>query len=263
MEKKWVPIEFDYRNLNENKEKIFEVIEGKKPALIIRNFYGPDLCKIAVNRTKEFSENKDQNKIFKKIGVSLLSFLTQKSDYFSQADAARQALRKIFEDIEDPRKKIHKLLSEIYPEKKVSVAYEKEKKYACGVIRIHDFGDYANIHRDFVKFEAPNFSVSKLSNQLSSVLYLQQSELGGELVIYKKTWNKTDERFREINFGYSRSVLDDCKDAVKIKPKQGDLIIINPVHFHEILPVKGKKRRVTLGLFLGFSEYRNSILTWS
>ena len=262
MEEKWIPIEFDYKNLNENKEKISEIIEGKKPALIVRNFYGPELCKIAVNRTKKYSNNKNQ-KNFKKIGVSLLSFLTQKSDYFSQADAARKTLRSIFDGIEDPRKKVHKLLSEIFPEKNVSVAYENEKKYACGVIRMHDFGEYANVHRDFVKFEAPNFGVSKLSNQLSSVLYLQQSEKGGELVIYKKTWKKSDEKFREIDFGYSRNVLGDCQNAVKIKPKQGDLIIINPVHFHEILPVKGKKRRVTLGLFLGFSNYGNSILTWS
>ena len=263
MEEKWVPIEIDYKNLNKNKNRISEIIEGKKPALIIKNFYGSELCKIAVNRTKEFSYIENENKIFKKIGVSLLSFLTQKSEYFSQADAARNALRKIFDGIEDPRKKIHKLLSEIYPEKNVSVAYEKGKKYACGVIRIHDFGDYANIHRDFVKFEAPNFEVSKLSNQLSSVLYLQQSERGGELVIYKKPWKKPDEKFREINFGYSRNVLEDCKNAVKIKPRQGDLIIINPIHFHEILPVKGKKRRITLGLFLGFSKYGSNILTWS
>lgn len=263
MEKKWIPIEFDYKRLNKNKNKISEIAHGKKPALIIRNFYEPDLCKIIVNRTKKFSDGKIENKIHKKIGVSLLSFLTQKSDYFSQADAARKTLRKIFDGIEDPRKKIHRLLSEFYPEKNVAVAYENQKKYACGVIRIHNLGDSANIHRDYVKFEAPNFGVSKLSNQLSSVLYLQQSESGGELIIYKKTWKKSDEQFREINFGYSRNVIADCKNAIKIKPNQGDLIIINPIYFHEILPVKGKKSRITLGLFLGFSKFGRNIITWS
>ena len=132
MNEDWLPIEFEYKNLKQYKNKISEIIEGKKPALIIRNFYDSDLCQIAVDRTKEFASFKNENKIFKKIGVSLLSFLTKKSDYFSQADAARSKLRKIFDGIEDPRKKVHKLLSEIYPEKNVRVAYEKEKNRRRG-----------------------------------------------------------------------------------------------------------------------------------
>ena len=124
------------------------------------------------------------------MGTSLLSFLTQKSDYFSQADASREIFHRIFEGIEDPRKKVHHILSEFYPKKTVKVASEGIRKYACGVIRFHELGDYADIHRDCVKYEAPNFDVSKLTNQLSTVLYLQQSELGGDLVIHKRIWKK-------------------------------------------------------------------------
>ncbi len=263
MKDSWTPVEFDYMELDKNKNKIHEIIKGEKPALIIKKFFDPKLCKVAVNKAKEYSNIEDENKIFKKIGVSLLSFLTRKSDYFSQAEEARSIFHSIFEGIEDPRKKIHHLLSEIFPGKTVTVAKEGRRKYACGVIRLHELGDYAQIHRDCVKFEAPNYDVSNLSNQLSTVLYLQQSEKGGDLVIYKKIWNKSSERYREIDFGYSRKVLDGCKQSVRIKPRQGDLIIINPIHFHEILPVSGHRKRVTLGLFLGFSKYGKSVLTWT
>ena len=129
MEKNWIPIEFDYKDLLKNKDKISNVVEGTKPVLIIRNFYDSNLCKIVVKNTKEYSNFK--NKIFKKIGTSLLSFLTQKSDYFSQAEASREIFHRIFEGIEDPRKKIHHILSEFYPQKKVEVAKEGIKKYAC------------------------------------------------------------------------------------------------------------------------------------
>ena len=79
MEKEWIPIEFEYKDLKKNRNKISEIIEGKKPAVIIRNFYDLDLCNIVVNRTREFSNFENENKIFKKIGVSLLSFITKKS----------------------------------------------------------------------------------------------------------------------------------------------------------------------------------------
>jgi hypothetical protein len=263
MENTWSPIEINYKEIRENKNIIFDIIKGKKPALIIRNFYDPKLCKIIIKRTKSFSDNTKDNKILKKIGVSLLSFLTHKSDYFKQADAVRPILRKIFDGIEDPRKKIHCLLSEFYPNKNVIVATEGDKKYACGVIRFHNLGDFAQIHRDCVQYEAPNFDVAKMSNQLSSVLHIQDSKNGGELVIYKKIWKKTDEKYREISFGYSKKVLEGCSESVIIKPRQGDLVIINPIYFHEILPVKGNKSRITLGLFLAFSKYSHNVVTWS
>lgn len=263
MKKEWVPLEFDYKDLKKNQNKLSEIIEGTKPALIIRNFYDVGLCQIVAKNTKDLLSFTDEKQIHKKIGISLLSFLTHKSDYFHQAKSSRKTLRKIFEKIEDPRKKIHRLLSEFYPNKNVKVATEGEKKYACGVIRVHELGDHAQVHRDYVRFEAPNFNVSRLYNQLSTVLYLQQTERGGDLVIYKKSWKKSDERFRQISFGYSRRVLEGCNESVQIKPRPGDLIIINPIYFHEILPVKGQKKRITLGLFLAFSDYSNHILTWS
>ena len=106
------------------------------------------------------------------------------------------------------------------------------------------------------------FDISKFSIQLSTVLYIQQSQKGGELVLHKKSWKKSDEKFRNIDFGYSRDVILDCNESVKIKPNQGDLIIINPIYYHEILPVKANKR-ITLGLFLAFSKHGEKVVTWS
>ena len=259
----WKTIEIDYHDLKNNKKDLEKIIDGNAPALIIRNFYDIDSCKTIVNRIKDVSFFDHESGMIKKIGTFLLGYLNKKSDYFLEAEKSRQTLRDIFEGIEDPRKKIHKLLSELFPTKEIEVATEEEKKYACGVIRFHEKGDFASIHRDNVRFEARNFAVAKFPNQLSSVLYLQQSEKGGELVIHKQSWKKSDEQFRNIGFGYSQDVVFQCEESVKIKPNQGDLVIINPIYYHEILPITGKSRRITLGLFMAFSKYGHKVVTWS
>ena len=47
----------------------------------------------------------------------------------------------------------------------------------------NELGDFAPIHRDNASYEAKGFDISKFSIQLSTVLYIQQSQKGGELVL--------------------------------------------------------------------------------
>ena len=260
MNPRWDPIEIEYKEINQNEKTLDNIITGKSPALVIRNFYNNDSCDTVVQRIEKKSF--ENNEKMKKIGVSLVSFVSRKTEYFLQADTVRKTMREIFLGLEDPRKKIHKILQEFFPEKHVTIAVENGKKYACGVIRIHELGDFAPIHRDSVRFEARSFDVSKFPIQLSTVLYIQQSREGGELVLHKKSWKKSDEKFRNINFGYLEDVISDCNQSVKIRPNQGDLVIINPIYYHEILPVKAN-RRITLGLFLAFSKHGQKVVTWS
>lgn len=256
----WPSITINHKEIQQNKIKLNKIIEGEFSVLIIKNFYDVNSCNTVIQRINSNTENQE---CVKKIGVSLVSHINKKTEYFIEADKVRRTLREIFLGLEDPRKKIHKIMSEFFPDKEISIAKENGKKYACGVIRLHGLGDSASIHRDNVSYEAKNFDVSKFPIQLSTVLYFQQSEKGGELVLYRKPWKKSDERFRNIEFGYKRDVVEKSTQYVKIKPDQGDLIIINPNYYHQILPVKGSKRRITLGLFLAFSKYGKKIVTWS
>jgi hypothetical protein len=256
----WPSITIDYAEIQNNKKKLNEIIDGKFSVLIIKNFYNVNSCNTIIQRINSNTKNQDCRT---KIGVSLVAYANRKTEYFIQANLARKTLRDIFFGIQDPRKKIHNLLGEFFPNKEISIAVEKDKKYACGIIRLHGLGGSASLHRDNVRYEAKKFDVSKLPIQLSTVLYIQQSEKGGELVLYKKPWEKSDEKYRNIEFGYKREVVANSTQYVKIKPNQGDLVIINPNYYHEILPVKGSKRRITLGLFLAFSKYGKKIVTWS
>lgn len=260
MNLQWNPIEMEYKEIGQNKKTLEKIITGESSALIIKNFYNDDSCKTIAQRIE--AKTFENNQKIKKIGVSLVSFISRKSEYFIQADALRKTICELFSDLEDPRKKIHNALQVLFPEKQVTIAVENGKKYACGVIRLHELGDFAPIHRDSARFEARSFDVSKFPIQLSTVLYIQQSQKGGELVLHKKSWKKSDEKYRNIDFGYSKNVISDCNQSVKIKPNQGDLVIINPIYYHEILPVRAN-RRITLGLFLAFSRHGDKVVTWS
>ena len=39
------------------------------------------------------------------------------------------------------------------------------------------------------------------------------------------------------------------KAYLKIKPEAGDIVIINPIHYHAISKIKGKHDRISIGFF--------------
>ncbi|KAF6242910.1 hypothetical protein C6988_07005 [Nitrosopumilus sp. b1] len=232
------------------------------PALVLKNFFPKESCDIVSSRVTEyFSKNKCGNN--KKIGISLVSLRNDKENYFKMADAARSVIRNIFHGMQDPRKKIHSELKEILNIDDISIAKEKDSRYACGVIRIHDKESESSLHRDNVSFEAPHFSVSNLKSQLSFVLPFQSPDKGGELQLFHQRWKEKDEKFRRVDFGYYDEVIMQNVESVKISPTKGDLMVINPNLYHRIQPVVGEKLRITLNMFAGFLPNKNEILTWS
>ena len=234
---------------------------GQIPALIFKNFYPHESCDKVSNRVEEYySENKFGDK---KIGASLVSLRNDKGRYFKMADSNRTIIRSIFHGIQDPRKKIHSEIKKIAKIESIDIAKECSSRYACGVIRIHNKESKSSLHRDNVNFEAPNFIVSKLENQVSFVLPFQSSSKGGELEIFHQSWEPKDEKFRRIDFGYYDDVIMPNTESVSIKPTKGDLIIINPNFYHRIKPVLGGRLRITLNMFGGFIPGKNEILTWS
>ena len=183
------------------------------------------------------------------IGASLNSYLNSKKLYFEKTKHVDEKLRHIFSETEDPRFTMHTLLSAAF-KNQISPAKENGNMYSNGVFRIHDSNNSFHIHRDNASFEACSYNVAKLRNQLSAVLHLQAASSGGELVLYKKIWKNADEKFRFPDFGYSKNVVNNS-EFIKIKPSIGDLIIINPIHYHAISRMTGTLQRISVGFFLG------------
>ena len=258
MNTSWNPLVYDYKK--PEKFKIENLIDGKNPAVVIKNFYERKSCQFACSKIKNYSIHNHEEGLIKKIGVFLSAYLQRPDAYFNEVNVSQNKINEIFDNLENPIEKIKSLLSSCF-QRDVSIAKENGKEYSSSIIRIHEKNDYAPLHRDNAKFEAEAFSVSSFDSQLSCVLHLQSCSNGGDLKIYRQFWKKQDEKFRNPGFGYSKNVLD-SKEYVKIKPEVGDLIIINPLFYHEVLPILDFTR-ISLGTFFGYSKKLSEAVIWA
>ena len=175
----------------------------------------------------------------------------------------KKHFKEFFVKYRNPIIQIYNGISKMAPKYSIFLASELKNDYSSTIIRIHEKGKSIPIHKDNVRYEGKEYALSDIDHQLSCVLHLQESENGGDLIIYNKHWKKEDERFRNINFGYS-SGLTESSESCKISNfNPGDLVIINPIYYHEVTKITGKTPRITLGMFLGFYKKDCKIVAWA
>ena len=248
-----------------NKVKIDNLLSGDIPAIIIQNFYNTKDCQLIVDRINDHTVNNFQNGKLNHIGPFLMAYKTKKEKYFKDAKGAKNTFEEIFNGMENPLTIIQNMINTTMPYYSLFLATDLQgNDYSPYVIRIHGKGKLISIHRDNVQHEGKEFHVSRIDQQLSCVLHLQESEHGGELVIYKKQWKVKDEKFRNIDFGYSSDVIPSSSEScIVLKLETGDLVIINPNHYHEVKEITGEIPRVSLGMFLGFFKKEDKMLAWA
>ena len=246
-------------NKIQNKD-IKKIINGENSSIVIRNFYEKQNCRKIINKISSMNVKNDSKK-FNHIGPFLMNYTTKKNEYFQNAQKANNIFRKIFENVENPVNKIKTVISKSFPDHTILKTKENKQDYATCTIRRHVKGKEVNLHKDNVQYEGTEYSVSKINNQLSCILHLQETEKGGNLSIYKKQWERNLEKFREIEFGYSDFLKNDVVSDT-IKSKVGDLVIINPNYLHEVTKIQGNSDRITLGMFFGIQNKTKKIFSW-
>lgn len=257
----WSPQIIHY---NESKNiDLHSLISGKVPAIILKEFYDKKYCDSLIQKIKEISYESFQNGKLQHIGPFLMSYATKKEQYFAQAKKSKFYFDYIFSKLDNPSNRIFETLKIAFPKAKISLAQEFENDFSPFIIRIHEKGESIPIHKDHVGYEGKEYSISKIDNQLSCILHIQESEMGGDLVIYKINWKKQDEKFRNIDFGYSPNVISSQKYCKISDIEKGDLVLINPLFYHEVTTIQGPTPRITLGMFLGFSKNNNEIISWA
>ena len=247
----------------ENQVDLEHVLLGNIPATVIHNFYDKKYCQTIANRVENHSQNDFQNGKLRHIGPFLMSYTTSKKKYFEDAKQAQRTFERLFCGIKNPITHIHKGIGKMFQNYSISLAYEFQNDYSPAIIRIHEKGKSIPIHKDNVGYEGKEYALSNIDHQLSCVLHLQESEKGGDLVVYNKQWKKEDERFRNIHFGYS-SRLTESSEFCKISNfNAGDLVIMNPSYYHKVTKIMGNTPRITLGMFLGFYRKDCKIVAWA
>lgn len=241
----------------------YSLFSGEVPAIILKEFYDKNSCNSIVNKILKITSKCSQKENLKHIGPFLMDYTTNKREYFIQSKKTEKEFLEIFLEDETPTSKIFSILKMIFPYSEINLATESGKKFSPFVIRIHEFGKSIPIHKDYVGYEGKEYSVSNIDHQLSCIIHLQESEKGGDLIIYDKKWTKNDEQFRNIDFGYSSKVISSKTFSILSNFEPGDLVLINPLQYHEVTKILGPTSRITLGMFLGFSNNERKIVSWA
>ena len=242
-------------------EDIKKIINGKNSSIIIKKFLKKEDCKKIIEKISTMNIERDSKK-FNHIGPFLMNYTTKKEKYFDSAEKANEIFKKIFLSVENPINKIKTTISKFFPNYEISETRENHRNYASCTIRRHKKGKSIPLHKDNVSYEGVEYQVSKINNQLSCILHLQETEKGGNLSIYNKQWEKKLEKHREIEFGYN-PVVKKNTEADTIKSELGDLVIINPNYLHEVKKIQGNSDRVTLGIFFGIENKTKKIFSWA
>ena len=240
---------------------IKKIISGEKSAIIIKNFYEKRSCKKIIKKINNTNIENDSKK-FNHIGPFLMNYTTTKEKYFQNAKKANIIFKKIFLNVDNPIDKIKLIILKVHPNYEILETKENRMSYASCTIRRHEKGKSVPLHKDNVTYEGIEYNVSKIDNQLSCILHLQETERGGKLLMYKKKWEKKFEKFREIEFGYN-SILTKNTQVDTVESKRGDLVIINPNYLHEITKIQGNTDRITLGMFFGIQNKSKKIFSWA
>lgn len=257
----WEPLVVDQSQLN--KISLQSILSNKIPAIVIRNFYDEENCQTIAYRIKNHRQSNFQNGKLRHIGPFLMSHTTDKKKYFEDAKDAQREFEKIFHGIKNPIMHIYEFISNKFPNHSISLAREFKNDYSPAIIRIHEKGKSIPVHKDNVGYEGKEYALSDVDHQISCILHLQESESGGNLVMYNKQWKKEDEKFRNIDFGYSLRLIGSSETCEISNFSAGDLVIMNPNYYHKVTEITGNTPRITLGMFLGFYRKDCKIVAWA
>lgn len=239
------------------------LISGETPMIIIRNFYDARACQKAADKIKRRARHKSRSGNLRHVGPFLMAYTTDKAKYFRDAARAARIFEEIFYGADNPIPRIHGAVGDMLPGYSVLPARELAHSYSPAVIRIHEKGSLVPLHKDNVRYEGCEYAVSDIDHQISCVLHLQESEGGGDLVMYRRRWEVADERFRNIDFGYSPDLIGSSRSCRAPGICAGDLVIINPCHYHQVTRITGDSPRITLGIFFGIYSQDRRIVAWA
>lgn len=224
-----------------------EVIDDVRERLFHHNEKG------ALGHAKEFT----------RLGISYAEIKNDDVRIAYHANALKniQRLRNLFGTKLSPIDRFRVLLDDIWPTGAHLLSVNNEKCFV-GVCRYLTPGIDLKPHIDNLEWTLPAGMEFKIKHQLSSNIYLQVPEKGGELELWNisPSAKEYDELKGTRHYGIDRSLMP--IPEVVIKPRSGDLIFLNPRFIHSVRPVEHVDR-ITLSSFIGIESDNTPLVYWS
>ena len=244
---------------------IADVLHKRAYGVRLKGFCPADTVQLARERLARhelrgsFSEQKE----FNRLGKAYIEIGDEQSRqaYHAQALTNIRKIRDAFRPLASPIDELRLLLDEVWPKGARLLDVNGEKCFV-GIARFQGSGVDLTPHTDNLERNAPANHEPRLLTQLSTNIYLEIPEDGGELEIWGIEPDEQQyERLRGTRaYGIERDLLPP-PDFV-IKPEPGDLILLNPRLIHAVRP-SATSTRVTLGVFIGYFGDNQPLAYWS
>lgn len=244
---------------------ILDVLEKRSYGVQLKGFCPPDTLQLARDNLyrhelkSAFSEQRE----FVRVGKAYIEIQDERSrtEYHALALPNIRKIRELFRPLASPIDELRLLLDEVWPSGAHLLQVEGQKCFV-GIARFQGSGVDLTPHTDDLERNTPPGHGRPLLSQLSSNIYLQIPEDGGELEIWGI--EPDEEQYKRLRgeraYGIERPLLPP-PDFV-VKPEPGDLILLNPRLIHAVRP-SASSTRITLGVFIGYYGEHQPLAYWS
>ncbi|MET9804809.1 phytanoyl-CoA dioxygenase family protein [Streptomyces sp. NPDC006368] len=245
------------------REAMARLASGTLGAIRVREFFTPEQCREIMRALEtcdmgSYDEQLVQPRIAK-LGPATYDFYGHEVlppaywEHAEQSDMSRSGLLHGGDPLDEATRKLEKVWGG-----PVRRATSGGRSMFAGMIR--EINASAKMHFDEVVREFPGVVDNIPVCQLAFNCHLAMPEVGGEAVVYRRTWKPSDEQHRD-GYGYAESLVAD-EPYVSVQAAVGDAILFDPRNYHLVRPNVSEGRRVTLSFFLGITA-EGSLSIWS
>ncbi|AHH97245.1 hypothetical protein KALB_3881 [Kutzneria albida DSM 43870] len=246
-------------------EHIVSVAKKENFAVLVKGFCRPEVLQVAQEkltayRSRERSTTDGQ---FWRMGFpySEIEDEATRRRYHDEALSSIARLREMFAPYASPEDELRLLLDERWRAGAELMRVRGEKCFV-GVCRFQGNNVDLVPHTDKVERFLPAGYQSRLQAQLSTNIYVNIPEVGGELEMWDM--EPAEEEYQRLVAGRSYGIERDKlpEPTAVIKPEPGDLALLNPRLIHAVRP-SGDTTRITIGTFIGYLGEDEPLVYWS
>jgi len=249
---------------------IERIYDGDLDGMTIRNVIDPVELTRAIeileqHHESDFRDHGEQTLY----GTALVGADDDRSNYFADAGLINDRLHGLFEESFTDR--IERVLSAVGGGRRTEVPSEgpgrdyvpatfRFLQPGLGVMHAHTANEFCNAWSAYSHLR----NIARMWNSLSYFVVAEAPDEGGELVLYDLVWDDTPDDVRALPMSQDRDELLERFDQRPVAPGAGDMILFTGGRiWHRVAPVRGDRRRVTIGGFVALSNDDDTILYWS